>query len=107
MFSVVLLSLLIINIQVGTVQATVANTTQTSIPAHEITTRGNLITAQGVDGSGYLDRYNLSDSRNLNTICPDEITIFVHGWGQNETEAKERFDRVKMSLENNTYTNIH
>ena len=105
-FSVVLLLLLIVNIQVGIVHATVTNTTQTTIPAYEITTRGNLVTAQGVDGRGYLDTYNLSDSRKLNTTCPDEVAIFVHGWGQNKTEAKERFDRVKMSLEKNTYTKI-
>jgi hypothetical protein len=24
----------------------------------------------------------------------------VHGWALNETQAKERFDRVKLSLEN-------
>ena len=30
----------------------------------------------------------------------------VHGWAINEVELKERLDRVKMSLENNTYTNI-
>lgn len=36
--------------------------------------------------------------------CPEEIVIFIHGWGANEDEAKERFDRVKLSLENNSYT---
>jgi pimeloyl-ACP methyl ester carboxylesterase len=105
-FSMVSISLLIVNTHVGIVSATVSNTTQKRIPVYEITTRGNLVSAQGVEGSGYLNTYNLSDSRKLNITCPDEVAIFIHGWGQNETEAKERFDRVKMSLEKNTYTNI-
>ena len=45
------------------------------------------------------------DIRNLSNTCPEEVAIFIHGWGLNETEApKERLDRVKMSLEKNNYT---
>jgi len=65
-----------------------------------------LFNAQGVNGNGYGGTYRLLDIGNLSNTCTDEVAIFVHGWGQNETEAKERFDRVKMSLENNTYTKI-
>jgi hypothetical protein len=103
-FSVVSISLLIVNIQVGIVSATVSNTTQTGIHVYEITTRGNLSNAQGVNDSGYLDTYPLLDIRNLSNTCPEEVAIFIHGWGQNETGAKERLDRVKMSLEKNNYT---
>ena len=96
--------LLIVNIQVGIVSATVSSTTQIGIPVYEITTRGNLSNAQGVNGSGYHDAYPLLDIRNLSNTCPEEVAIFIHGWGQNETGAKERLDRVKMSLEKNNYT---
>jgi len=97
--------LLIVNTQVGIVSATVSNTTQTGIPVYEITTRGNLSNAQGANGSGYRDAYPLLDIRNLSNTCPEEVAIFIHGWGQDETGAKERLDRVKMSLEKNNYTN--
>ena len=103
-FSVVSISLLIVTTQVGIVSATVSNTTQTGIPVYEITTRGNLFNAQGNNGTGYRDTYPLLDIRNLSNSCPEEVAIFIHGWGQNETEAKERLDRVKMSLEKNNYT---
>ena len=35
--------------------------------------------------------------------CPPEVAIFVHGWGIDEFKAKERLDRLKMSLEYNKY----
>ena len=103
-FSVASILLLIVNTQVGIVSATVSNTTQTGIPVYEITTRGNLFNAQGNNGTGYRDTYPLLDIRNLSNSCPEEVAIFIHGWGLNETEAKERLDRVKMSLEKNNYT---
>ena len=105
-FSVASILLLIVNIQVGIgiVSATVSSTTQTGIPVYEITTRGNLSNAQGVNGSGYRDIYPLLDIRNLSNTCPEEVAIFIHGWGQNETGAKERLDRVKLSLQKNNYT---
>jgi pimeloyl-ACP methyl ester carboxylesterase len=93
----------VVSLHVGTVDAAITNATKTIIPAYEITTRGNLFKAQGVSGSGYLNSYQLLDIKNLSNTCPDEVAIFVHGWGQNEAQAKERFDRVKMSLENNSY----
>jgi len=99
-----LLFLSVVSIHIGTVHAAITNATKkTTIPAYEITTRGNLFNAQGLGGEGYHDAYPLLDIKNLNATCPDEVAIFVHGWGQNETQAKERFDRVKMSLENNSY----
>jgi len=57
---------------------------------------------KGGEGSGY-DGKPLGDIKNLNQTCPTEIAIFVHGWGANETEARERFDRVKKALENQNY----
>ena len=103
LLSVALLFILMVGIHVGTVYAITTNSTKTTIPAYEITTRGNLFNAEGLSGNGYHDKYPLLDIKNLSNTCPDEVTIFVHGWGQNETQAKERFDRVKMFLENNSY----
>lgn len=53
-----------------------------------------------VDGTGY-GGYPLKKTEvDLIGPCPpEEIVIFVHGWYLNENEAKERLDRVKMSLE--------
>jgi pimeloyl-ACP methyl ester carboxylesterase len=78
----------------------------TIIPLYEITTRDVIFIAQGVkgvDGSGY-GNYELGNIKDLYENCYNETAIFVHGWDANESEAKERFDRVKMSLEENNYT---
>jgi Alpha/beta hydrolase of unknown function (DUF900) len=69
-----------------------------------ITTRERL-NYEGVQGPGYINRYSfLNISQLTQRPCPDEIAIFVHGWDTNEEKAKERFDRVKLSLENNSYS---
>jgi hypothetical protein len=78
------------------------------IPVYEITTRDVEFSFQGVkegNGSGY-GNYELGDIQNLYDSCPNEIAIFVHGWHVDETEARERLDRVKMSLENQNYSII-
>jgi alpha/beta hydrolase family protein DUF900 len=72
------------------------------IPSYEITTRGNLDEPHGVQGIGY-GNYSLSDINQLKNTCPPEIAIIVHGWNLTEDKAKERFDRIKMSLEHNKY----
>jgi hypothetical protein len=60
---------------------------------------------EGVQELGYGNNYSfLNISQLMHQPCPNEITIFVHGWGQNETQAKERLDRVKLSMEKNNYT---
>jgi hypothetical protein len=89
--------------------AATTNTTNTTntIPAYEIMTRGFLNDLwQGVNDMGYGNKYQLLDIRNLNSTCPQEVAIIVHGWFVDEKQAKERFDRAKTSLENNTYNNI-
>jgi hypothetical protein len=86
-------------------ESTATATTKTTIPVYEITTRGILYKPwQGVSGSGYAGKYPLLDINNLYSTCPNETAIIVHGWPLNESQAKERFDRVKMSLENNNYS---
>jgi pimeloyl-ACP methyl ester carboxylesterase len=90
----------------GSLNIRAETTTTTTIPAYEITTRGDLVKPQGVNGSGYNNRYQLMDIKNLYYLCPNEVAIIAHGWGLNENQAKERFDRVKMSLEHSGYRNI-
>ena len=95
----------IVNLPVLSSSSSVAAASSSAtIPVYEITTRGVLLNAQGVNGSGYDNRYQLSDIKNLYDVCYNETAIFVHGWDTNETEAKERLDRIKMSLERNNYT---
>ena len=36
-------------------------------------------------------------------ICPEEITIIVHGWNNTVSGVVERFDRANMSLGHNNY----
>lgn len=82
------------------------NDTITSI--YEVTTRGKLQEPDliNANGSGYGGRYELDKIQELFSTCPGEVVIFIHGWGNDEDEAKERLDRVKMSLEFNNYANI-
>jgi pimeloyl-ACP methyl ester carboxylesterase len=78
--------------------------TSIEIPVYIPTTRENREQAEGVEEElGYNDKYPLRDINELYTDCPEETAIFVHGWGNDHYEAKERLDRVKMSLENNSY----
>jgi pimeloyl-ACP methyl ester carboxylesterase len=77
--------------------------TPTEIPVYMLTTRGDREQAEGVEELGYNDKYSLRDINELYTDCPEETAIFVHGWGNDHYKAKERLDRVKMSLENNSY----
>ena len=84
-----------------------------TIPLYEITTRGDfdLNTGlqlkpdklRGVQGLGYEGHYSLSDLNELVSSCPSEIAIFVHGWNLTDDNAKERFDRLKLSLEHDNY----
>ena len=81
------------------------NDTITSV--YEVTTRGRLHEPDIIDasGTGY-SGYELNKIQDLFRICPEEVVVFIHGWGNDEKEAKERLDRVKMSLEHNSYTHI-
>jgi hypothetical protein len=83
--------------------STLAQST-TTVQPYEITTRGNLPKPIGVQGNGYNNKYPILDIRQLFNNCPNEIAIIVHGWKLNETQAKERFDRVKMSLKHDQYS---
>ena len=83
----------------------VTNTTsEKSIPVYMITTRGDFNFPVGESGNGYNNQYQFGDINQLKNDCPTEIVIFVHGWGNDGFKSKERLDRVKMSLENNSYS---
>jgi Alpha/beta hydrolase of unknown function (DUF900) len=72
------------------------------IPNYMVTTRDGSDPPRGVSGSGY-DGSPLGDINQLRRDCPEEIAIFVHGWHIDDNEAKERLDRVRMSLIENNY----
>ena len=78
-------------------------TSEKSIPVYMISTRGSQNFPEIIQEYGYNDQYQFGDINQLKNQCPSEIAIFVHGWHNNEFKAKERLDRVKMSLENNSY----
>ncbi len=93
---------LLLSVQINTAIATTETETQTDPLVYMVSTRENQ-NHIGIEGPGY-GNYSISNINQLFTTCPDETTIFVHGWGLDENEAKERLDRVKMSLENNNYS---
>jgi len=69
-----------------------------------LTTRNGGNLPVDIGGSGYKDKYDFGKISELTKECPPEIAIFVHGWHHNDLKAKERLDRVKMSLDKNNYT---
>lgn len=77
---------------------------ETKNPIYMISTRGNTTYHQEVNSSGYNNNYLFSNLTSLFELCPPEVAIFIHGWGNDETLAKERLDRVRLSLEKNNYT---
>jgi hypothetical protein len=86
------------------VSATTTPSSTKSIPEYEVSTRQNLNILQG-ESFGY-NNHPLENITGLLKNCSEqEVIIVVHGWGLNEAKAKERFDRVKLSLENNSYYN--
>ena len=91
-------------LQSHVVATTIAEQTK-KISPYMITTRDRLNYYEDIQELGYDKSYSFLDIDQLTQKpCPDEIAIFVHGWGADEDEAKERFDRVKLSLEKNNYT---
>jgi Alpha/beta hydrolase of unknown function (DUF900) len=76
----------------------------TAVPVYMLTTRGNLDQPHGILGPGYNNNYQFQNINQLFKSCPPESVIFVHGWGIDQNKAKERLDRVKMSLEHNRFT---
>jgi hypothetical protein len=100
-----LITLLISGVLQSDVVATTISEQTKKISPYMITTRDRLNYYEGIQELGYNKSYSFLDIDQLTQKpCPDEIVIFVHGWGADKDEAKERFDRVKLSLEKNNYT---
>jgi len=66
----------------------------TSTRGHYDLNTGQLV--QGHDSTDY-------DATNIPN-CPPEIALFIHGWGLDESMAKERYERTLMSLQANNYS---
>jgi len=63
----------------------------------------NLTTGELLLGHNETD-YDISHiPGTANGSCPEEMAIFVHGWGNTKESANERLDRVNMSLSKNDY----
>ncbi len=100
---ILILSTLFLSLHVTAVYSTSENKTQ--IPMYMISTR-DILSYKGIEGQGYGNStYSFLNIFQLFKECPSEVTIFVHGWNNNEIKAKERLDRLKMALEKNNYTN--
>jgi Alpha/beta hydrolase of unknown function (DUF900) len=75
------------------------------IPLYYISTRAaqdpiySVVTGPGYGNDTYRNFSELTERPCHNEI----IVIFVHGWEENEDNVKERLNRVKLSLENNSY----
>ena len=79
-----------------------ATTGGTAIPTYMISTRDGSDPPKDVQEIGYNGK-PLGDINQLKKDCSAEVAIFVHGWHIDQNKAKERLDRVKMSLESNNY----
>lgn len=105
--SLLLLSFLTINIGVNASASISTNSNNSSekiTSVYEINSRPNTTNVSATVQQRY--GYPLKNITELYNSCPKEVVIFVHGWNDTAFDATERLDRVKMSLENNTYTNI-
>lgn len=76
------------------------------IPTYMITTRDFQSYPEGVNDSGFNNNYQFININQLLESCPSEVIFFVHGFNNNNENAKERLDRIKMSLEDINYTDI-
>jgi len=86
-----------------TAAGTVADATYTRL----VSTRANFDTST----SSLLPNHNKKDYAATDVPglqvgkCPAEIVIYVHGVGASQSDATEQTERVKMSLNNNSYYN--
>jgi len=83
-----------------------STTVAEDISTYMITTRDFQDYPEGVNDSGFNNNYQFNNISQLFESCPAEIVFFVHGYDNNNENAKEQLDRVKISLEHNNYTDI-
>ena len=101
-----LIMLLLIGISYNTLIATSLSTGDSKkIPLYYISTRASQDPIYSVvTGPGYGNDKYRNFSELTEKPCQNEtVVIFVHGWEENEDNVKERLNRVKLSLENNSY----
>ena len=65
-------------------------------PIYEVNTRIKAIEFDPLQ----LTNYTLTK---FGSGCPPEIAIYIHGFNKDDTEAKEEFNRIQKSLDNNNY----
>jgi pimeloyl-ACP methyl ester carboxylesterase len=83
-----------------------STTAAEDISTYMITTRDFQDYPEGVNDSGFNNNYQFNNISQLFESCPAEVVFFVHGYDNNNENAKEQLDRVKISLEHNNYTDI-
>ena len=101
-----LILLLLIGALYNTSIATTTTTTE-EIPLYYVTTRDPQNPTYEIV-TGPVGYRNIDIYRNLSELtekpCQNEtVVIFVHGWEETEDNVKERLNRVKLSLENNSF----
>ena len=98
--------LLLIGISYNTLIATSSSTGESKkIPLYYVSTRNpqdpiySVVTGPGYGNDTYRNLSELTEKP-----CQNEtVVIFVHGWEESEDSVKERLNRVKLSLENNSF----
>src|SRR5919106_2283997 len=101
-FSMTLLLFFLSYVLLNIDNASATTNEEIAIPVYMISTRDGSDPPQGVSGPGY-DGSPLGNINQLRSDCPSEIAIFVHGWHNDEFKARERLDRLRMSLVENNY----
>ena len=97
---------LLIGILYNTSAAATSSAEETEIPLYYVSTRDSQSTPyEIVTGPvGYGDETYRDLSELTEKPCQNEtVVIFVHGWEESEENVKERLNRVKLSLENNSF----
>jgi Alpha/beta hydrolase of unknown function (DUF900) len=103
------LSLGLISLLIGTSYNTLIATSsigETEIPLYYASTRDQqshiyeVVTGRGYGNDEYQKFSKLRDQQDCTN---GTIVVFIHGWEESEVEAKERLNRVKLSLENDSF----
>ena len=100
-----LILLLLIGVSYNTSIATSSTGETNKIPLYYTSTRDLHNPTYVVEtGPGYGNDTYRNFSELTEKPCQNEtVVIFVHGWEESEDNVKERLNRVKLSLENNSF----
>lgn len=105
MLATMLFLMPIFQLRVSSGQNLVTADSNTSFP-FVASTRNHFdaVTGKLNPGHNFTDYDITSYPWNKTAACPPEVVIIIHGWGLDKKQSSERFDRVKMSLDHNTYS---